>query len=94
MKKNNVKKRYDSKEKRIKFLRKKESILTFKDPFYPRGTANPGRTQIIVMGIKKSSSGAVQIIGYGYDSDWFDSLDKLLDAIDWDDMELMHSFYP
>lgn len=92
MKQNANEKRYDTREKRIQFLKRKGSIITFKSPFYPRGTANGSRIQIIVVRINEQRAGGIKIVGEFYDSDWYDSLDALLNAIDWDEMEVMHSF--
>ncbi|MEP7374739.1 MAG: hypothetical protein ABI675_15190 [Chitinophagaceae bacterium] len=80
---------YDTDEKRMKAIRKKGNIITFKRPFYPTGTLNQGYTQIIVTGISKQK-GAIKIEGYGYDSDWYKSVDDLLDAINWEWMESAH----
>ncbi|RKE52456.1 hypothetical protein [Sphingobacterium detergens] len=83
--------KYDTTEKRAKFLRKKGSIITFKKPFYPNGTLNESRRQIIVIQLQKDRSGAVKIIGNFYDSNWYDSLDDLINSIDWKWMESAHS---
>ena len=92
MKQNNQKKRYDTQEKKMKFLTKKGNIITFKKPFFPNGTANESRTQIVTKGISKDPSGAVKIIGSFYDGTWYKNIDELLEAIDWDWMEEAHSF--
>jgi hypothetical protein len=91
MKCNSTGKLYGTTEKKLKFLRKKGNIITFKEPFYPRGTANESRQQIIVHSINKERSGAVKIEGQYYDSNWYDSIEALLEAIDWNWMENAHS---
>lgn len=90
MKNSNLKK-YDTPEKRIKCLRKRGNIVTFKEKFYPNGTANPGRSQIIVFSLKKDRSGWVKIVGSFYDSKWYKNMEELQDAIDWDWMEEAHA---
>jgi len=85
-----VKKLYDTKEKKVKAVRKKGNIITFKEKFYPRGTANEGHTQIVVTGFKKQSS-SVKIEGRDYDSNWYDSMDDLIKDVDWKQMEAWHS---
>jgi hypothetical protein len=91
MKNTSQKKRYDTQEKRKKFIRKKGNIITFKKPFYPGGTADGSRDQIVTNGIEKDPSGAIKIIGLFYDSNWYQNFDELLDAINWDWMEKAHS---
>lgn len=85
-------KKYDTIEKRLKFLKKKGNIITFTKPFYPWGTAGESRTQIIVEGLKKLRTGEIKIIGEFYDSDRYKSEEDLIEAIDWKRMEEMHSF--
>lgn len=82
--------RYDTEEKKIKFVKKKGNIITFKEPFFPKGTLNESRTQIIVMGTRKEKSGAIKLEGRFYDSNWYNSMQDLLDAVDWDWMEAVH----
>lgn len=82
---------YDTDEKKMKAIKKKGNIITFKWPFHPRGTANKNHTQIIVTGIRKERSGAIKIEGRGYDSDWYDNTNDLFDAIDWEWMEKAHT---
>ncbi|MCC7303066.1 MAG: hypothetical protein IT233_10535 [Bacteroidia bacterium] len=81
---------YDTREKRIKAI-KKGNIITFKKPFYPRGTSEPSRIQIAITGIRKEKSGAIKLEGFGHDSDWYKSMDDLLNAINWEWMEQVHS---
>jgi hypothetical protein len=92
MQQKNKRYRYDTSEKKMKFLRKKGNIITFKKPFYPRGTANEGRIQIIVEQLRRHRTGETKIIGTFYDSDWYKNSDELINAIDWDRMEEMHAF--
>lgn len=82
---------YDTHEKKLKTIKKKGNIITFKKKFYPKGTANQGYTQILVAGIRREKSGAIKIEGQWYDSDWYDSEDKLIDAINWEWMENAHA---
>ena len=84
-------KKYDTKDKRIQFLKEKGSIITFKKPFYPSETTSRSRTQIIVQEVNTHHSGGTKIMGLFYETPWFESLDDLLDAIDWDIIEKMHS---
>ncbi len=84
-------KRYDTQEKRIAFLNRKGSIITFKEPFYPVGSKT-SRIQIIVVKIYEPDSGGIRILGLHCNSPVFRNMDELLEAIDWDDMEIMHSF--
>ncbi|MCC7302500.1 MAG: hypothetical protein IT233_07660 [Bacteroidia bacterium] len=81
---------YDTREKRIKTI-KKGNIVTFKKPFYPRGTSDESRIQILITGIRKEKSGAIKLEGFGFDSDWYKSMDDLLNAINWEWMEQVHS---
>jgi len=84
-------KKYDTRKKRIQFLKEKGSIITFTKPFYPSETTSRSRTQIIVQKVKTPNSGSAKITGQFYKTPWFESLDELLDAIDWDIIEKMHS---
>lgn len=83
--------KYDTRTKRIAFVKKKGSIVTFKEKFYPRGTLDKGYDQIAITRFKKVKSGAIQLEGVGRDSRWYNSLDELIDAIDWGIMENWHS---
>ena len=56
-----AKKLYDTDEKKLKALNKKGNLITFKKPFYPRGTSEQGYTQIGVTGIRKEKSGTIKI---------------------------------
>lgn len=91
MKNNSNGKLYDSNEKRLRFLQRRGNIITFKEPFFPWGTANESRRQIIVYRLEKSKS-AIKIIGGSFDSDWFRNLNELMEAVDWDWMEHAHNF--
>ncbi len=84
--------KYGTKEKREKFIRRRGNMITFKQPFYPGGTSGDSKTQIISGGIEKArKSASVKIIGqWGYDSPWYNSMDDLIDAIDWDWIERAH----
>lgn len=83
--------KYDTLEKKIATVKKKGNIITFKKPYYPRGTANQGFIQILITGIKKEKSGAIKLEGMGRDSDWYKSIDELIQAVDFEQMEAWHS---
>jgi hypothetical protein len=80
------KKKYDTDAKRIKFVKKKGNIITFKKPFRWKGD---DFSQILVTGFEKSR-GSVKVIGFGRDTPWYDSIEELIKAIDWDLMEGWH----
>jgi hypothetical protein len=79
---------YDTTNKRIKTLRKKGNIITFKVPFMWKEASYH---QIDVIRFKLEKSGACKIEGYTRDTPWFDSLNKLIEAVDWDIMERWHT---
>lgn len=81
------KKKYDTNEKRIKFVKKKGNIITFKKPFRWKGE---DFSQILVTGFEKSK-GSVKVIGSNRDTPWYDSMEDLIKAIDWDLMEGWHT---
>ena len=78
---------YDTQEKKAKFVRKRGNIITFKQPFNWMGESY---TQIMVSYLEKSR-GHVKINGFGKDSPWYDSIDKLIDAVNWEQMERWHT---
>lgn len=78
---------YDTIAKRIKVIKKKGNIITFKEPFSWKGAVY---TQILVTGFKKQN-GSVKIIGTNRDSNWYNSMNDLLNAIDWERMEEWHN---
>ncbi len=80
------KKLYDTYEKKVKAVRKKGQLITFKEPFNWNGTYYK---QIAVTGFVKRRGG-VKIIGFNRDSPWYESMEYLLAAIDWEWMELAH----
>jgi hypothetical protein len=80
---------YDTFNKKLKAVKTKGNIITFKKTFYPRGTANQGYRQILVEEIGKDR-GAIRIEGPFYNSDWYDNIGKLINAVDWDWMEEAH----
>lgn len=92
--KNCIPKKYDTLEKKIATVKKKGNIITFKERFFPRGTANQGFIQILVTGFKKDKSGAVKIEGRAFDSNWYTNINELIEAVDfklmgdWHDDEL------
>lgn len=79
--------KYNTKTKRIKAVKTKGNIITFKEQFYWKGDKF---WQIGVTGFE-TQKGSVKIIGFGRDSKWYSSMDELLNAIDWDTMEAWHS---
>jgi hypothetical protein len=78
---------YDTKEKKTKNVKKKGNLITFKIPFNWKGN---NHKQILVQRFEKSKSGAVKIIGFVKDTQWFNSIADLLNAVDWDIMEQWH----
>lgn len=81
------KKKYDTNEKRIKFIKKKGNIITFKKTFRWKGD---DFSQILVTGFEKSK-GSVKVIGMGRDTPWYSSMEELIQSIDWDLMEGWHT---
>ena len=79
-------KKYNTYAKRLKTVRKVGNIITFKKPFRWMGTEY---LQIISQGIRKQQ-GHFKIVGSNRDSDWYDSMEDLIEAIDWDKMEGWH----
>ncbi len=55
------------------------NIITFKNPL-------PGRNngQIGIREIKRNKSGAIKLLGYFFDTPWYQSERELIDAIDWE----------
>lgn len=80
------KKKYDTETKRIKFIKTKGNLITFKKPFRWKGD---DFKQILVSGFEKSK-GSVKVIGFGRDTPWYSSMEELIQAIDWDLMEGWH----
>lgn len=76
-----------SNEKKLKAIRKKGNIITFKKPFYPFGTNGRSYQQIISKGIEKAKNGSIKIIGSAFDTPWYKSIDELFAAIDWEFMK-------
>lgn len=83
-------KKYNTKDKRIKTLKKKGNIITFKEKFYPRGTSNQGFSQILITGVSKQK-GSIKLEGRAYDTPWYGSIEELIKAVDWKTMESYHS---
>ncbi len=79
---------YDTNDKKVKAVRKKGNIITFKEKFYPRGTSDDGFKQILVTGFL--NNGSVKIEGKSYDTKWYDSIDSLIKDVDWEKMEGWH----
>lgn len=83
-----MRKKYDTKAKRIKTLKKKGNIITFKSPIRWMGK---DYKQILVMGFEKSrKTGAVKIIGFARDTNWFSTIEQLIKSVDWAWMEEAH----
>lgn len=82
--------KYDTRAKRIKTLNTKGRLITFKKQFRWMGKEH---WQILTQGIEKQK-GSVKIVGFGKDTEWYDSMDKLIAAIDWDKMEEWHQDEP
>ena len=86
--KNRTDKLYDTREKRLKTLKQKGNIITFKVPFMWKGVSY---SQIDITHFKVEKSGACMIIGYTRDTPRFETIDNLISAIDWDIMEKWHA---
>jgi hypothetical protein len=83
---NSQKKKYGTKAKQIAFVKKKGNIITFKKKFSWKGEKF---RQILVTGFEKSGT-SVKVIGFTRDTAWYNSMDELLEAIDWEQMEAWH----
>lgn len=81
------KKKYGTHAQKIKTLKTAGNIITFKKPFWWKG--DPFR-QILVQELD-IQKGAVRIIGFTRVTAWFNSINELIDAVDWDQMEYWHS---
>ncbi len=70
-------------QKKLAHIKKKGTIITFKEEF-PTGKGD--RTnQLVARGIEKErKTGGAKINGRDFDSPWFNSVEELIDAIDWD----------
>jgi hypothetical protein len=79
---------YDSYEKKKKFLNTEGNILTFNVPFLLNGQEY---SQIINMGLEYDKEGGVRIKGWNMrDTPWYESIDDLILAVDWNSMENWH----
>ncbi|MDP1801859.1 MAG: JAB domain-containing protein [Bacteroidota bacterium] len=77
---------YDTKAKRIATVKQSGKIITFKTPVgFPETYVN----QILAKGLEKRK-GALKILGVHRDSNWYNSMDELLDDIEWEKMEDWH----
>lgn len=77
---------YNTKAKRIATVKQSGKIITFKTPAgFPETYVN----QILAKGLEKRK-GAVKILGVHRDSNWYNSMDELLDDIEWEKMEDWH----
>ena len=84
-----MKKRYNTQNKRIKFLKTKGNIISFKKPFIDYH--GESHTQVLIKGLEKDRrTDAVKVIGLAWDSEWFDDMDELVQAVDWEYMEKVH----
>jgi len=77
--------RFDTKEKRLSFVIK-GNIVTFKKAQGYNINFKPLK-QILVKFIHQPNNSACQLIGENFDSEWYNSIDELLDAINWEWME-------
>lgn len=76
--------KYDSEQKKLKFLKKKGNIVTFKNRIN-------GRWQAVITKLEKGRNGQYKIHGeLGFTSPWYSSFDDMDNAIDWDFMERSH----
>lgn len=80
-------KKYDTKDKRVAFVKRKGNIITFKESFFWKGKSF---TQILVEELEIHDGGAVKVIGFTRDTKWYNNIDELIEAIDWDWMEAAH----
>ncbi len=76
-------KKYGTKKLKIKTLKKRGSIITFKKPFWWNGERF---IQIMVQGIERKK-GSIKIIGFSRDTEWFKSKKDLIKAVNWKLME-------
>jgi hypothetical protein len=81
------KKKYGTEEQKIKTLKKRGNIITFKEPFSWKGEKF---MHIMVQEIEKEK-GSVKIIGFSRDTRWYDTMKDLINAVNWDLMEQWHS---
>lgn len=72
-----------STQKKIKLIKQKGNILKLKNPVRWKGQEH---NQILTDGIRKQS-GKYCIVSREFDSPWADSLEKLVELIDWNDYE-------
>lgn len=71
--------------KKEAILKKKGNIIIFKELLQP---TDEGRKSIAVQGFVKSrKTGAVKIEGSAYDTQWFSSMQDLINAVDWSKWE-------
>lgn len=77
--------KYDTFKKKVNFLKKKGNIVTFKRKI-------EGRNQTIIDKLETAKhSSYVRIHGqFGYSTSWFDTIDDLIDVVDWKWMEARH----
>ncbi len=82
-----------TKDKKIKFLKTKNNIIVFKEPFKPNGKHFENPTQeIIVFKLKYATqkqgrsvvnTKQVRIEGRVSDSKWYDTIEDLISAVNW-----------
>ncbi|MDP1800838.1 MAG: strawberry notch C-terminal domain-containing protein [Bacteroidota bacterium] len=77
---------YNTRAKRIATVKQSGKIITFKTP---EGMPETYVNQILGKGIEKRQ-GSVKVLGVHRDSKWYNSMDDLLDDIEWDLMEGWH----
>ena len=81
---------YGNEGDKIKALRKKGNIITFKEPFFWKGESF---TQILITAFTKDSRGNLKLEASNRDSNWYPNINALVDAVDWDWMEKVHGHY-
>lgn len=76
--------KYDTDRDKLKFLKKKGNIVTFKKQI-------KGRWQAVITKLESGKNGGYRIHGVkGFVSPWYKSADDMMDAIDWEFMEQNH----
>jgi hypothetical protein len=81
---------YGTQEDKIKTLKKKGNIITFKEPFRWKGDTF---TQILISGFIKDRQGNVKIEASNRDSNWYPNINAMVEAVNWEYMEKAHGNY-
>ena len=77
--------KFDTLNKKIKFLSKKGNIVTFKDPFLWRGKKH--KQILITKLIKNKKRDNVYLEGYARDTPSYKNVNELIKKVDWKWME-------